>query len=92
MIHENYEDFIAGDATQTNWPTFEPTPRRKDKEKYFVDVDGETAGQGKTLDLARQLADLLGGTVRRHVIVEETLAQENSDRRERMAFGDFTHG
>lgn len=91
-MHENYEEFIAGTPNQTNWPTLEPTPRRKDKEKFFVDVDGLTMGEGANLHLARKLAKLLGGAVRRHVIVEETLVQENSDRREQRSIGDFTHG
>ncbi len=82
MIHEKYEDFIGGEAEQTNWPQLPETLRRKDKELYLVDVNNQTVGKGTTLKLARKLADLLGGVVRRHVITEEQLVQEASDGRE----------
>jgi len=90
MIHENYEEFIAGDATKTNWPQQPETARRKDKVKYFVDRNNITVGGAKTLTLARSLAKLLGGAVRRHVVTEEQLVHEAAEHRQRQQAGDYT--
>lgn len=90
MIHENYEDFIAGDATKTNWPQLLETPRRKDRTIYFVDKGNNTVGSAKTLTLARKLAHLLGGAVRRHVVTEEQRVHEATEERKNRQVGDYT--
>jgi len=89
MIHESYEDFIAGTPEQTNWPRLAGAPRRKDRVLYFIDANQETVGSATTLPLARKLATLLGGTVRRHVMTEESRVQEAMEHRQRCQAGDY---
>lgn len=90
-IHENYEDFTAGDATKTNWPQLPEAKRRKPRTRFFVDIGDDTVGEGKTHQLAKELALTLGGVVRPYTITEESLVKESTARRQRIQYGDYSN-
>lgn len=91
QIHPEYEKFLSGDATQTNWPFPDhELPDRKPIDHYAVDVKNETKFTDKSLHIAKEVAKSLVKIYGpEHVelrpvnLTEEDYRKEDEARRER---------
>lgn len=87
----NFEDFIAGDATKSNWPDLPSLPQRKTQQFYAIDVAGETLATSQSLAIARQVARQFRGVVRFVQLQEEDHLSEYATNKARKQLGDFSH-